>query len=141
MRNADDPFSGTWKLNPEKSDFDPNHRPSTATMRWERTDQGYRMIAEGIGSDGRVVKENPQIFILDGEERPVSGAPEYTAVATSPGPNSIQAEGRKGGKVVGSARYVVSADGTTLTATVSGIDAQHRPFQTKLVWDRVEFAL
>ncbi len=30
-----DPFIGTWKLNPGKSQFDPNHRPSEATMRWE----------------------------------------------------------------------------------------------------------
>ncbi len=27
-----DPLSGTWKLNPGGSDFDPNHRPSAGTM-------------------------------------------------------------------------------------------------------------
>jgi hypothetical protein len=32
--------------------------------------------------------------------------------------------------------YTVSADGSTLTATVRGIDAQQRPFQTVVVWDR-----
>jgi len=45
------PFDGTWKLNPEKSQFDPNHRPQNATMRWERTSDGYAMTAEGIAGD------------------------------------------------------------------------------------------
>ena len=27
-----DALSGTWKLIPEKSNFDPNHRPLAATM-------------------------------------------------------------------------------------------------------------
>ena len=29
------PFVGTWKLNPDRSEFDPNHRPSQATMTLE----------------------------------------------------------------------------------------------------------
>ena len=38
----EDPFGGAWKLNGDKSQFDPNHRPSSATMHWERTPERYK---------------------------------------------------------------------------------------------------
>jgi hypothetical protein len=122
-------------MNREKSNFDPNHRPEDGVLRFERTEDGYLMLAEGV-CDGKRVQEQPQNFILDGVERPVPGAPEYVAVATRPDPQTIRAIGRKGGQVVGDGSYVVSADGKTLTATVRGVDARQRPFQTVVVWER-----
>lgn len=135
MPNQQDPFSGTWKMNPQKSNFDPNHRPSEATMRFERESEGYFMRAEGV-CDGKHVEEQPQRFILDGREHPVPGVLDVTAVSTRPDPNTIRAAARSGDRTVGEGSYVVSADGATLTATVRGIDAQQRPFQTTVVWDR-----
>jgi hypothetical protein len=73
--NREDHFSGTWKLNPEKSRFDPNHRPMSATMCWERTAEGYSMKAEGINSEGQAFQERPQRLIVDGHEHPVPDAP------------------------------------------------------------------
>ena len=44
---------GTWVLDPGTSNFDPNHRPSSATMIFERdADGSYRMTAEGVGQNG-----------------------------------------------------------------------------------------
>jgi len=134
--DREDPFGGIWKLNPENSRFDPNHCPSRGTMYWERTSEGYLMRAEGTNSDGQVVQEKPQRFILDGKDHPVPDVAGVTAVMLRSTPNTIQVEARKSGRVVGKASYVVSGDGTTLTAAVSSEDAQHRPFQTVLVWDR-----
>jgi hypothetical protein len=134
--NREDSFSGTWKLNPEKSRFDPNHRPMSATMYWERTAEGYSMKAEGINSEGQACQERPQRLIVDGHEHPVPDAPGVTAVVSFSDSNTIQAQGKSAGRVVGNASYVVSEDGDALTATVSGVDAQKRPFHTTLVWDR-----
>ena len=134
--NREDPFSGTWKLNAEKSKFDTNHRPSGATMCWERTREGYQMRAEGTMSDGQVVQERPATFILDGKNHPVQDVPGCTAVASRPTHNAIEVESRNAGGIVGRASYVVSGDGTTLTASVSGMDAQQRQFETALIWDR-----
>ena len=131
-----DPFAGIWKLNPQKSQFDPAHRPSGATMCWERTPEGYLMRAEGTKSDGQLVQEKPQRFILDGKDHPVPDVAGVTAVMFRPTPDTIQVEAKNNGRVVGKASYVVSGDGTTLTAAVSSEDAQSRPFQTVLVWDR-----
>jgi hypothetical protein len=135
MTYSDDPFTGNWTLNREKSNFDPNHRPRVATMRWERTADGYHMRAEGQKDDGQTVIDQAS-FVLDGQERPVPTAPGFTASSERPDSHTLRAIGRKDGKIVGEGMYAVSQDGSTLTATVRGIDAQHRPFQTVVVWDR-----
>ncbi len=135
--NREDPFGGDWKLNREKSKFDPNHRPSSASMHWERTSEGYRITAEGTMGDGKVVKERPATFILDGAEHDSPDMPGLSAVMMRPADNMIEVESKKGGSIIGKATYVVSGDGTTLTASVSGIDAEQRSFHTVLVWDRL----
>jgi hypothetical protein len=122
-------------MNPARSNFDPNHRPSEATLRFEQEEGGYLMLAEGV-CDGKKVAEQPQRFMPDGVERPVPGAPEFVMVATKPDPNTIRVVSRRGEEVVGEGSYVVSADGGSLTATMRGIDAQQRAFQTTVVWER-----
>ena len=137
MSNQPDLFNGTWKMNPQKSNFDPHHRPAEATMRFEPQPDGYLMRAAGI-ADGKRVDEQTVRFILDGVERPVPHAAGVTAMSTRPDPNTIHSVARSGDRTVGEGSYAVSADGTTLTATVRGFDAQQRPFQTTVVWDREE---
>ncbi|HXX46093.1 MAG TPA: hypothetical protein VEJ38_15290 [Candidatus Acidoferrales bacterium] len=135
--NREDPFSGRWKLNPEKSNLDPNHRPSSATMHWERTSEGYRMTAEGVKGDGNVVKERPATFILDGKDHAVPDSPGLCAAMSRPTLNAIEVVTKYAGSVVGNASYVVSGDEATLIASVSGIDAQQQPFETMAVFDRL----
>lgn len=131
--DREDLFSGVWKLNPERSTFDPNHHPLSAIMYWERDSAGYQMRAQGTGGGGQEIRERPQRFILDGKDYPVPEAPGVTVAATRPDPNTIQVEAKNASAVVGTATYAVSHDGATLTATVSGTDAEQRPV---LVWDR-----
>ena len=135
MATEHDPFVGVWTLNPGQSNFDPHHRPSDATLRFEREDGGYIMRAGGV-CDGKHVEEQPQRLITDGVERPVPGAPEFMGMTTRPDPNTIRVLSRTGDQVVGEGSYVVSADGRSLTATVRGIDTERRTFQTVVVWDR-----
>ncbi len=136
--NREDPFSGDWKLSPEKSQFDPNHRPSNGTMHWEQTSEGYRMTAEKVLGDGRVVEERPTNFILDGKEHATPDLPGWSATMSRLAPNTIEVESKNVGRRVGKASYVVSIDGATMTASVSSVDVQQRPFQTVLVWDRLQ---
>lgn len=133
--SGEDFFTGSWKLNPEKSHVDANHQVSGGTMRWERTADGYLMKAEGCHG-GQAVQERPATFVLDGEEHAIPGQPGTTALASSPAPRIIQVEARNAGRIVGKGSYIVSEDGTTLTATMAGTDAQQRTFQTVVVWDR-----
>ena len=63
-----DPFVGTWKLNPEKSEFDANHRPAAGTMVFELDAEGhYLMKAVGEKANGETVTERPQRIIPDGK--------------------------------------------------------------------------
>ena len=133
-----DPFIGTWKLNPGRSQFDPNHRPGEATMRWELdTDGAYLMNAEGTNEKGDRVAERPQRLIPDGRPRPVPDFPGLNAVTTRPQPNAIHAEVRReDGTIAGQGSYVVADDGRSLSATTAGFDTQLRRFETLTVWDR-----
>jgi hypothetical protein len=133
-----DPFVGTWTLNPERCEFDPNHRPTSGTLVFERDAQGhYLMTAEGTSAKGQKVTERPQTFILDGEPHPVPDFPGLSARASQPNPHELHAQvKREDGSMVGEGSYVVSADGKSLTATAAGFDTQLRRFSTRTVWDR-----
>ena len=133
-----DPFIGTWTLNPSKSAFDANHRPSEATMIWETGDAGtYIMKAEGANQNGERCAEQPQTLIPDGAPHPVPNFPGLSTVTTRPDRHTIRSEARReDGTVAGEGSYVVSADGRVLTATTAGFDTQLRRFKMTTVWDK-----
>jgi len=133
-----DPFAGTWKLNPERSQFDPNHRPAAGTMIFELKPDGvYILNAEGINAKGEKCAERPARIIPDGQDHPLPDFPGLIVVAHRSGPNTIRSEVRReDGSVVGGGSYVVSEDGRSMLATAFGYDSQLRQFQTQTAWDR-----
>jgi len=133
-----DPFVGTWKLNPQKSQFDPNHRPGAGAMVFSLAPEGhYLLTAEGVSANGEKVMERPSRIIPDGQPHPVPDFHGLTAVASRPDPSTINAEVRReDGSVVGGGSYVVSQDGKSLVATTFGYDTQLRQFKQHTVWDR-----
>ena len=133
-----DQLTGTWKLNPGKSEFDPNHRPSAGTMILELTPEGhYALTAEGVTENGEKCRERPTKLIPDGKEHPVPDFPGLASIVTRPDPNTLIAEVRReDGFVVGGCTYAVSPDGSSLTAINFGFDTQLRQFRQKTVWDR-----
>jgi hypothetical protein len=134
-----DPFIGTWKLNPARSAFDPNHRPTEGTMRLKREDNGaYLLEAEGRNEKGEPCTERPQRLLPDGRPYPVPDFPGLNALTSRPHPSVLHARvTREDGSVAGEGTYEVAPDGQTLTATTAGFDTQLRRFETKTVWDRV----
>jgi hypothetical protein len=133
-----DPFVGTWTLNPTRSAFDPNHRPSEATMTWELEPDGtYLLRAAGLDAKGKRCEEKPQRLRPDGTAYPIDGLPGLTSVTTRPDASTIRAEAkREDGSIAGEGTYVVAEDGRTMTATAKGFDSQLRPFTQQTVWDR-----
>ena len=138
MVTTTDPFLGTWTLNPAKSNFDANHRPTAGTMVFELTEEGhYLMRAEGLDAKGQKVVERPQRFIPDGRLHPIPDFPGLSAVANKPDPHTLTGEARReDGSVVGGGTMVISPDGKTMTATNFGYDSQLRQFKQQTVWDR-----
>jgi hypothetical protein len=133
-----DPFIGTWTLSPEKSTFDPNHRPAAATMRWEsQPDGAYLMTAAGVNARQEPVSERPQRLVPDGRPVPVPDFPGLVTVTSRPHARTIRAEVRReDGSLAGEGTYVVDEEGATMTATTAGFDSQLRHFETQTVWDR-----
>jgi hypothetical protein len=132
-----DVFAGTWELNPQRSEFDPNHRPRQGTMVFETHGDAYVVKAQGVSAKGEPVAENEQRLVPDGTPRPVPGLPGLTAVCRRRDPNAIIVEVRReDGTLAGQADYVVSPDGRSLSATTSGFDTQLRQFRQFTIWDR-----
>jgi hypothetical protein len=136
---VNDPFSGTWKLNPERSQFDPNHRPAAGTMIFETEQDGvYILKAEGVNAKGEKCAEKPARIVPDGKDHPLPDFPGLSVVAHRPDPRTIRSEVRReDGSVVGGGSYVVSEDGRSMLATTFGYDTQLRQFQTQTAWERV----
>jgi hypothetical protein len=133
-----DPFVGTWTLNPTQTAFDAHHKPAAGTMTWELDADGtYLLLAEGVDGNGERCREKPQRLRPDGVAYPIEGLPGLTSVTTRPNPNTIRAEAtREDGSLAGEGTYMVAADGRTMIASTNGFDSQLRPFTMKTVWDR-----
>jgi hypothetical protein len=134
-----DPFVGTWKLNPERSQFDPNHRPRGGTMRWQlEADGGYLLLAEGLDERGQPCTEKPQKLFPDGKAYPVENFPGLAAVTSRVGTRTLRAVvQREDGSTAGEGSYTVSEDGASMTAVTAGFDSQLRRFEMQTAWDRV----
>jgi len=72
----------------------------------------------------------------DGKESPIPQAPGVVSVVRWVGSNVLETVGKKDGQIVGRGTYEVSADGKTLTATVSGRDGSGAAFDQVIVFDR-----
>jgi hypothetical protein len=76
------------------------------------------------------------VLEADGKERPVPGQPGITVVTRWAGPRVLHTVGKSAGAPLGEQTYEVSADGKTLTAKVSGVDASGTRFGHVIVFDR-----
>ena len=137
MQTTEDVFEGRWEANRDRSDLDPNHRFQQATMNLRRTPDGYELRAEGIGPDGQPCVEGCTL-VLDVTAHAEPRSPGTTVLATRSDERTLRVEAKMGERMVGEAKYQVSADGRSLTAETSGTDAQGRAFKTRVVFDRLE---
>jgi len=136
VRAADDPSSGTWKLNLTKSKFSPGPAPksSTVTIKIENGTETY--TSEGTNADG---KPNNMSFTakMDGKDSPVTGNPFGDTIAIQhPAPNKFTATIKKDGKVTMTVHVVVAADGKSRTSSYSGKNADGKDVHDVMVYDK-----
>jgi hypothetical protein len=128
------PLNGTWVASLEKSQRHPNHKFRELTMRFEIAGNAVTLTYEGVNAAGQG-EASTQRLTADGEPYPVPEAPGFTAISTLSA-HGLESIGQKDGATLGRSTYAVSADGTTMTATVSGIDAAGKEFDQVIVFDR-----
>jgi hypothetical protein len=129
-----DPFVGTWKLNVAKST--PARKSETRIV--ESSPTGMKVNVDRTNADG----SNQQYSYaanLDGKSYPFTGSAPYGAdsiAVTLGASNTLTYKLTKGGKVVGTGKSVVSADGKTLTLTSQGTDASGKTVSSVSVYDK-----
>jgi hypothetical protein len=120
---ADDPFTGTWKLNLAKSNLPPP-LPQSVTTYVQCDGQSINVREETVDDNGQ--RHTASIKArFDGREYPLIGTPRAdTVVYERLDALTIKGTSRKNGKVLVHETVVLSPDGRTLTTTYSGADAE-----------------
>jgi len=126
---------GTWKLNEPKSNVTRGTlKYNTVTV--ENMFGKLKVSADGVDADGKPV-HSEWTGNFDGKDYPVTGDPigdtrSYTKVDD----RTLNFTDKKGGKIIATGRLVVSADGKTRTATVSGTTPKGKKFKNIGVYDK-----
>lgn len=138
LRAEDNPLVGTWKLNLEKSKFDPGPAPKSLIRKVESKGEGVKYTFEGTSAEGKAIAYGFTVM-FDGKDNPIegslpSGADTISAKRTDS--HHYVATLKKGGKVVGTAKVSVSKDGKTTTVDTSGTTADGKKGHDVQVWDK-----
>jgi hypothetical protein len=131
---APDPAIGIWKLSVPLSSF--TLIPLPKVIRVEAWNDGLKVSAEIIDAHGN--KTHLQIaYKCDGNDYPLTGFPLADSIATTR-INERKSESvlKKGGRVILTAKAVISWNGKTLTLIRTGMDAQGRMADDLLMYDR-----
>jgi len=133
------PLLGTWKLNVAKSTFDPSMpAPKSQTRTVMAHGDSVMYMVEGVAADGKPISYSFTVK-YDGKEYPTTGAmpggADMVAIKRVDA-NNYEAILKKAGKVVGTSKVVISADGKTTTLTAKVIDASGKSVTAISVYDK-----
>jgi hypothetical protein len=122
---AADVFSGNWKVNLEKSKYDPGPPPKGPNFtKIEAIDGGLKMTNDGVNAEGKPT-HNEWSGKFDGKDNPVKSDPNRdTAALTKIDDYTLQVVSKKDGKVTTTTRNVFSRDGKTWTQIVQGTNVK-----------------
>jgi hypothetical protein len=136
---AADNTLGTWKFNAAKSKAVAGASPiAELTLTREARDGGVTVTAKGRRADGSTI-DTVASSKYDGKPVAVTGTGLSwdTAAGKRISDNAFTEERTKQGtKYHTTVRYVVSADGKTMTATAKGINADGKPVSARTVFDK-----
>lgn len=132
---AANPYMGTWKLNEAKSKLVAGMTKNNTVM-YEAAGDSVKVTVDGVDGSGKPA-HNEWTGKFDGKDYPVTGDPSYdTRSYKKVNGNTMDLTIKKGGKVVGSGRIVVSADGKSRTVTLNTMDAMGMSVKSVAVYDK-----
>ncbi len=133
---AADPVLGKWKLDVVKSRYLPGPAPKSQTRVYAAEGDGIKVTIRTVGEDGKaIVVEHPVNY--DGKEQPVTGSQQSDAIALQKiDEYTSESVMKHAGKLIGTNRRVVSADGKTMTITYEGLDSRGQTVKVTAVYDR-----
>jgi len=132
-----DPFSGTWKLNLEKSKYAPGPAPKNGTATFSTAAGKVKVVVDGVAGDNTKTHWE-YTATADGKDYPVTGNPDAEMISVKQlNPRSVETVYKKGGKATLTNVRTVSADGKTLTVTQKGTNAQGQTVNNTLVFEKM----
>jgi len=132
---AADAFTGTWKLNEGKSKLGAGAVKNT-TVTYEVTGDTVKVTLEGVGADGKATHDE-WTGKYDGKDYPVTGNPMTdTRAYKKMNDHMLEATGKKGDKVVLTAKITVSADGKTRTVVSTQTTADGKKVTSTAVYEK-----
>ena len=109
---------GTWKLNVQKSKFNPGPAPQSQIVTWEKAGDAMKFTAQTVAADGKA-SSTDYTYRYDGKEYPVKGSPNIDTVSTKViDANTTERTDKKDGKVTLVYRRTIT--GNAMTVTVKG---------------------
>jgi hypothetical protein len=124
---ADDPFIGTWKMNPAKSKFT-NTTLKSFTHTIEAQGDGFKEVQDLVFSDEEATHRGWS-GKYDGKGCMITGDPRTDTISlTKPNATTVKYVFKKNGNEVGSGKAVISKDGKTITDVGSGKDEKGKAF-------------
>ncbi len=128
------PFVGTWKLNVEKSKFNPGPAPQSSTRTWGASGM---VTVNGVNAAGKPTSYGYTIKD-DGKEYSTMGAIPNTAdkiTSKKINANTYEATFTKAGTQVETTSFKISDGGKTLTIHAKGTSPAG-PFDNLQVWEK-----
>ncbi len=134
---AADPFEGTWKLNEGKSKLTRGTGKNTKVVYDGKLIRNKMTVTvDGVDADGKPMHSEWK-GRFNGKDFEVTGDPTADMRAyTKVNDNTLNMTVKKGGKVVGTGKVVVSADGKSRVVTVTGTTAKGKKFTNTAVYDK-----
>ena len=135
---SSDPWVGTWKVNLDRSTYNPGPKPQVAAMiKIESAAGGIRTTIDGVNAEGQKT-HTESVGTFDGKDNPVKGAanPDQTTALKKIDARTYENQTKVGGKPTILTRITISADGKTLTATQSGTNPQGQAVKNVIVADK-----
>ena len=152
---ADDPFLGTWKLNPEKSTVQGRSVfPSSALARYELDSAGNLILTIDGFRDGRAMhfKSIARFDGCEDIERPVAVERVFDEIGAWPrsartipvavsctqldSAQTLSTASYRAGRLVESSESMISGNGHVLVMVTAGMDEKGNYYRSTLIWDR-----
>lgn len=130
------PRVGTWTVNVAKSKYDPGPPPKSHVVKIEAAGKGEKVTSEMTSASGSNTTTT-YTADYDGKPHPLTGAPVADTVTLKRiDANTTERVDSKGGKTVQTLHRVVSKDGKTMTVTIKGTNAEGKPVNNVVVFEK-----
>lgn len=134
--SAADAFLGTWNLNVAKSKYSPGPAPKSSTIVYSQDGDSIVVKTDTVNADGKMGSSTNR-YKRDGKEYPYKAVTGEAGTIAVKSINANTAEATvKIGSATTMARTVVSKDGKTFTRTIKGTNAEGKPVNNTVVFEK-----